>query len=68
MNERKNMKVITENAVVINAEGYRQDSGVTVTDMGDIIAIGDTPHKKADLEIGECGIESLVAGWYVTWE
>lgn len=67
-NEQISDKVLSADAAIYNAEGYRQEAGLTITDMGDIIAIGDTPHNKADLEISEGRIESLVADWYVTWE
>lgn len=60
-------QIMTETATLFSADGYRQEEGITIEGQGEIIAIGSTPHNRSDLEISEGRIESLVAGWYLTW-
>ena len=62
------MKTITTKATIYDAQGYKQESGATITDHGDTLGIGRGEHLKSDLEITENMIESKLAGWTVEWK
>ncbi len=56
--------ILSTSATIYNANGYVQQSGIKVRDLGDTISIGATEHNKSDLSITPDTIES-VHGWMV---
>ena len=57
--------ILSTDAVLINADGYRESDGIMVTDLGDVVLIGNTPHPKEGLEIKPDRIISKIAAWEV---
>lgn len=64
-----NYTIITESAIVADEQGYNQQYGVTVCDLGESISIGSTEHHKNDviIDIDNRTISSKIAGWSVSW-
>lgn len=57
--------ILSTDAVMLDADGYRQSEGIMVTDLGDVILIGNAPCLRENLEIKPDRIISKTAGWEV---
>jgi hypothetical protein len=58
------MKTLSNNATLINADGFIQESNLLVTQEGLIVTIGNTDHMVTDLTMSDDRIVSG-NGWEV---
>jgi hypothetical protein len=67
------MNVLTESGILMDAQGYIAEEGITVVLEGGTYAIGATCHREEDMEIRPPHrgtthrLVSKLAGWEVSW-